>query len=157
MKIIPLDLKTANDFVEKHHRHNTKVVTHRFSIGLEQDGELIGVAIASNPVARMLNDNKTLEIRRVCVKDGFANACSKLLARSKRIGQLMGYEKIITYTLQKECGSSLKAVGARRVAEVPPGHWKRKGRLSAYQPVFDEWKYRWEVQDKGGQGDPSLN
>lgn len=126
MRIVPLDLKTANAFVEEHHRHNKKVVTHRFSIGLEEESELIGVAIASNPVARLLNDGKTLEIRRVFVKEGFANACSKLLARMRRIGQLMGYEKIITYTLQKECGSSLKAVGARRVADVKPGNRNRR-------------------------------
>lgn len=157
MTIVPLDLKTANEFVEKHHRHNKKVVTHRFSIGLEKDGELIGVSIASNPVARLLNDRKTLEIRRVCVLPGYANACSKLLARMKNIGQLMGYQKIITYTLQKEPGSSLRAVNARKVAAVAGGRWKRNGRESEYQPVFDERKWRWELQDHSPKKEGKSN
>ncbi len=153
MRIIPLSLREANAFVEEHHRHNKKVVTHKFSIGLEEQGELIGVAIGANPIARMLDDGKTFEIRRVCVKRGFPNACSKLLARVKRIAQMMGYEKVITYTLQKESGSSLKAINARRVAEVKPQRWKRNGKLGRYQKACDEWKYRWEVQDTQTEAD----
>jgi hypothetical protein len=145
MKIIPLDLKPANEFVEQFHRHNKRVVTHKFSIGLECENELVGVAIASRPIARMLDDGKTLEVRRVCVKDQHKNACSKLLARVKRIGQLMGYEKVITYTLQKESGSSLKAIKAKAVAEVKGGQWNRKDRPSHFQAVCDEKKYRWEL------------
>lgn len=147
MKIVPLDLKAANEFVEKHHRHNKRVVTHKCSIGVEEEGELIGAAIGARPISRMLDDGKTFEIRRVCVREGNPNACSMLLARMKNIAQLMGYEKVITYTLQKESGSSLKAVNARCVAEVKPGTWKRKGRVSNWQPVNDEWKYRWELQN----------
>ena len=139
-------------FVERYHRHNKKVLTHKFSIGLEEQGELIGVAIGAIPIARLLDDGKTFEIRRVCVKDGFQNACSKLLARMKRIAQLMGYERIITYTLQKESGSSLKAIKARRVAELRPARWKRKGKLGTYQKACDEWKYRWELQDEEPRG-----
>jgi len=147
MRVVPISLKDANEFVEKHHRHNKRVVTHKVSIGLEKDGNLIGVGIAAIPIARLLNDGKTLELRRICVKPGNPNACSKLMARMKQIGQLMGYEKIITYTLQKESGISLRAVGARCVANVKPGNWKRKGCPSIHQPVFDEWKWRWELQD----------
>lgn len=147
MRVVPISLKDANEFVEKHHRHNRKVVTHKVSIGLEKDGELIGVGIAGIPIARLLNDGKTLELRRICVKPGHPNACSKLMSRMKQIGQLMGYERIITYTLQKESGVSLRAVGARCVANVKPGNWKRKGKRSVYQPVFGEPKFRWELQD----------
>ncbi len=157
MRIVPLSLKEANAFVERYHRHNKKVVTHKFSIGLEEQGELIGVAIGANPIARLLDDGKTFEIRRVCVKPGFPNACSKLLARVKRIAQMMGYEKVITYTLQKESGSSLKAVNGRRVAEVRPQRWKRNGKLGTYQKACDEWKYRWELQEANTESDPAPN
>ena len=148
MKIVPLSLKEANEFVEKHHRHNKRVVTHKFSIGLEQDGKIIGVGIAGIPIARLLNDRKTLELRRVCVIPGHANGCSKLMARMKQIGQLMGYEKIITYTLQKESVSSLRAVNARQVAKVVGGQWNRKDRPTNYQAVCDEPKWRWELQNE---------
>ena len=39
------------------------------------------------------------------------NACSKLYGAAKKAGFSMGYSKIITYTLEEECGSSLKASG----------------------------------------------
>lgn len=147
MNIVPLSLKEANAFVANHHRHNRPVVSHKVSIGLTDNAKLIGVAIGGLPVARMLMDGKTFEIRRVCVLDGYPNACSKLISRMKRIAQLMGYERIITYTLQSEAGSSLKAVGAKCVAQVPPGHWKRNGVASPHQKAYDEWKWRWELGD----------
>jgi hypothetical protein len=149
MRIVPLSLKEANAFVDKHHRHNKRVVTHKVSIGMESEGKLIGVAIGGNPVARLLDNGKTFEIRRVCVLDGYANACSKLMARIKRIAQLMGYEKVITYTLKSESGSSLKAVNARCVAEVKPSKgWTQRNPHCEHQAVYDEWKYRWELQDE---------
>lgn len=145
MRIVPLSLKEANAFVEEHHRHNKKVVSHKFSIGLEKEGELVGVAIGGIPIARLLNDGKTLELRRICAMPDVPNACSKLMARAKRIGQLMGYEKFITYTLQREPGTSLRAVNARKVASTVPGNWERSNRTSRYQPIYDEPKWRWEL------------
>lgn len=151
MRIVPISLKQANEFVERHHRHNKRVLTHKISIGLEKDGELIGVGIAGIPIARKLDNGRTLELRRICVKEGYPNACSKIMARLKQIGQLMGYEKIITYTLQKESGASLRAVNGRIVhASNRPGEWRRKGKPYRHQAVYDEPKYRWEIQDKKG-------
>ena len=150
VRFVPLDLRVANAFVAELHRHNGPTCGHKFSIGLEENGELIGVGIAGRPVARLLDNGKTLELRRVCVKDGYPNACSQLLARLKRIGQLMGYEKIITYTLQKESGASLRAVKARVVAEInKPSNWSRRPGTHGHQPVYDEPKFRWELQDPG--------
>ena len=75
------------------------------------DGELIGVAICGRPVARALDNGTTLEVLRVCIKDPAPrNACSYLYARCQRIWTALGGEKIITYTLETEPGSSLKAV-----------------------------------------------
>lgn len=150
MKIVPLTLARANEFVARHHRHNDPTNGHKFSIGLDVDGELIGVGIAGRPVARHLDDGNTLELRRVCVKNGQKNACSKLIARLRQIGMLMGYEKIITYTLQSESGASLRAVRARRVADVGPSNWKRRNQHARHQPVYDEKKYRWELHNSRG-------
>ena len=110
-KTIPLSLKAANEFVTTHHRHNKKTAGHKFSIGAMLDGELIGVAICGRPVARALDNGTTLEVLRVCIKDPAPrNACSYLYARCQKIWTAMGGEKIITYTLESEPGSSLKAV-----------------------------------------------
>lgn len=145
MIIVPLDIATANRFVAQFHRHNKKVTGAKFAIGLTEEGELIGVAIAGRPLARMLNNGKTIEILRVCVKERFKNANSKLYARMKRICQIMGYEKIITYTLKSETGSSLKAIGANIVSETRPGEWNRTGRRRTSQKIYSETKLRWEL------------
>lgn len=147
LEIVPISLEKANAFVEQYHRHNKKVISHKFSIGLENNGELIGVGIASHPIARLLEDGKTLELRRICVKDGYPNACSKIMGRMKQIGMFMGYKRIITYTLQSEPGSSLRAIRAKRVAAAPPRKWERTGRLTQDQAIFHEWKWRWELLD----------
>jgi len=142
MKVIPLTLKEANEFVRNHHRHNLPAQGGRFAIGAVKNGKLVGVAIAGRPVARLLDDGKTLEITRVCT-DGTRNANSFLYARVKRIAQLMGYEKVITYTLAKESGASLRAIGAIPEAITPPQTWDRPNRKRDERPVYGEEKIRW--------------
>lgn len=155
LKVVPLDLKRANEFVAQHHRHNDPTNGHKFSIGIEENGELVGVGIAGRPIARFLDNGRNLELRRICVKVGVSNGCSMLLGRLKRIAQLMGYERILTYTLQKESGASLRAIGAACVSKVGPSNWARSGRSTRHQPVYDEPKYRWELQD-GAQSMPDA-
>lgn len=110
LTIKPIDLKSANAFVLAHHRHNGKVLVHRFSIACYDDDRLCGVAIVSNPSARKLDDGKTVEVKRVCT-DGTYNACSILYGRCARIAKEMGWERIITYLLESENGASLRASG----------------------------------------------
>ena len=149
MQFVPITLKKANAFVERYHRHNKQVRGHKFSIGLAKDGELIGVAIAGRPVARHLDDGHTLEVTRVCVKPQSKNACSKLYARATRIGQLLGYQRIKTYTLTTEIGSALKAIRATPEATVQPHNgWDTPSRPRAPQPVYREAKTRWELTPK---------
>lgn len=145
MRFIPLTLETANLFIESHHRHNKPVVGGKYSLGLMKDGQLIGVAVAGRPIARLMDNGKNLEILRVCVLEGYPGACSKLYGRMKAIGQLFGYEKIFTYTLPSESGSSLKAIGAVVVATVQPQEWNRAGRHRESQRIFKQEKLRWEL------------
>lgn len=79
MKLIPLSLKQANEFVAAHHRHHKPVTGHKFSIGCEQDGKLVGVVITGRPVSRYLDNGLTLEVTRLCTT-GERNACSMLYA-----------------------------------------------------------------------------
>lgn len=130
-RTIPISLKNANDFVINHHRHNKKTAGHKFSIGAMKDGELIGVAICGRPVARALDNGSTLEVLRVCIKDPAPrNACSYLYARCQRIWMAMGGEKILTYTLDSEPGSSLKAI-----------QWTIEGQTRKRQPQ-SRWNTR---------------
>lgn len=145
MKIIPLSLKDANRFVANFHRHSKKVRGAKFAIGLVKEGEMIGVAIAGRPLARLMDNGKIIEISRVCVKEGYKNANSKLYGRMKRICQLMGYEKIITYTLREESQASLKAIRAKPISEVKPNNWNRLNRRRKSQKIYSETKLRWEL------------
>lgn len=145
MEFTPITLKCANEFIAAHHRHNKPVQGHKYSLGIMQDGKLIGVAVAGRPVSRMLDNGKNLEILRVCVLEGYPNACSKLYARMKAIGQLFGYQKIFTYTLPREAQSSLKAIGAVQTGTVSAHEWSREGRQRQSQPIFAEAKIRWQL------------
>ncbi len=108
MKIIPITLKMANAYVTQYHRHHKPCTGCKFCIGIEESGQLVGVAICGRPVSRHLDNGKTLEINRLCT-DGTKNACSKLYGACVRIARDMGYEKVITYILASENGASLKA------------------------------------------------
>ncbi len=110
--IRPLTLKDANAFVVANHRHHDSVTGCRFAIGLYKTVKgidtLIGVAICGRPVSRYLDDGLTLEINRLCVSE-YGNCCSMLYGACSRIVKEMGYHKIITYILESEPGTSLKA------------------------------------------------
>ena len=143
MDFHPISLKQANEFVSNHHRHNKPVAGHKFSIGLfDDENKLVGVAICGRPVARMADDGLTLEVLRVCT-DGTRNANSMLYSRVKKIAQIMGYKKVLTYTLAEESGSSLRAVGAQKSGIVKPHEWSRKKRKRNSQDVYKKEKIRW--------------
>lgn len=101
MTLTPINLKTANAFVQQHHRHHKPTRGHKFSIGVSDNGALVGVAICGRPVARRLDDGYTLEVNRLCT-DGTPNACSILYAAAYRAARAMGYNKVITYILDTE-------------------------------------------------------
>lgn len=57
LRIVPVDLKTANDFVRMLHRHSRPVVSHRFSVGVADDeGALRRIAIVGRQVATHLDN-----------------------------------------------------------------------------------------------------
>ena len=116
---MPITLKAAKEFVADHHRHNKPPTGHKFSIGLEKEGKLIGVACAGRPVARHFDDGLTLEVNRTCTL-GERNANSMLYGAIWKCARSMGYKRVITYTQADECGASLRAVGWVRVKEIEP-------------------------------------
>ena len=113
---VPLSLKEANAYVAQYHRHHQPVPRDKFRVGCEADGKLVGVANVGQPVARNLCDGYTLEVTRCCT-DGTKDVCSFLYSRCARIAKEMGYRKIITYILESENGTSLKASGWHLDAE----------------------------------------
>jgi hypothetical protein len=144
MEAVPLHIREANEFVKTHHRHSLPTVGGKWAVGVSLDGRLVGVAIVGRPVARKLDDGKTLEILRVCT-DGTPNANSFLYGRVKRIAVLMGYQRVITYTLEEESGVSLRAVGARVVGQVEAQEWSVPSRPRRSQAVYAKAKVKWEL------------
>lgn len=144
MQAVPITLRAANEFIRRHHRHNAPVVGCRFAVGAQVDGKLVGVAVAGRPVARRLDDGRTLEILRVCT-DGTKNVCSFLYGRVARIGRLMGYSTVFTYSMADESGASLRAVGARITGRVEPQEWSVPSRPRKKQDVYQKAKLRWEI------------
>jgi hypothetical protein len=146
MRIVPLTLRVANDFVEQHHRHSSRTSNDggKFAIGLEVDGSLVGVAIVGRPVARMLQEPGTAELLRCCVSPTAPrNAVSKLNARAKRIWQLMGGTRMVSYTLARESGASMRAAGFVEEAEVAARRWDTPARRRGARAIESEPKTRW--------------
>lgn len=141
-RLIPVSLKEANAFVQAHHRHHRPVVGHKFSIGCEADGRLVGVAIVGRPVSRYLDNGWTLEVTRLCTT-GEKNVCSMLYAAAARAARAMGYRKIITYTLETEHGASIRASGWHCAGPAGGLRWTgtRKPEADRYPP---QMKLRYE-------------
>jgi len=146
------------EFIDEHHRHNSPPKSVAFCTGVaDGDGNLVGVASAGNPVAPSQHDGVTLEVTRCCT-DGTPNAVSMLYGAMRRAAKALGAERLITYTLASEPGTSLRASGWR-IGRV--GNEDRSGNscppyTSANRPkppstVFGgEWqstepKVRWEI------------
>lgn len=123
MKVRHMELKEANAFVEQHHRHHTRIQGHRFSLGAFLDGALIGVAIVGRPVGGQ-HQNDWVEITRLCVADGSPNACSFLYGAASRAAKALGYERIQTYILREEPGTSLRASGWTFDRLSHPAGWR---------------------------------
>ena len=148
MRIVPVTLEVANEFVALHHRHSRRVVGCKFAIGIEDDqGLLRGVAIVGRPTSPKIDQRRPAEITRVCT-DGARNACSMLYGAARRAAREMGHEPIYTYTLPQEGGASLRAAGFRLDKEDaggPASAWhNRRGRTAL--PVGDDLvggKWRW--------------
>lgn len=128
-EIVPLTLAQARRYVAEHHRHNEPPIGHRFSIGLERQGELVGVVIAGHPVARNADDGRTVELLRLTTT-GDRNACSRLYGAACRAATAMGYRKAITFTLADEPGTSLRAAGFLVDGVTDGGGWVRENRSS---------------------------
>lgn len=149
LAVCPVTLTEARAFVGKHHRHNLPPQGWLFGVGLTDGDRLRGVAIAGRPVARMLQDGRTIEVTRVCT-DGVENGCSMLYGAITRAAKALGYQRAFTYTLQSESGASLKASNWRVDAEigVQPS-WSRESRPRVQVDLFGlerrppEPKIRW--------------
>jgi len=143
MKTIPLTLSQANELISAWHRHHKPAQGHRFSIGcVLTASDIVGAAIVGRPVGRKTDQYLVAEVTRM-VTNGEKNACSFLYSACARIAREMGFERIQTFILREEPGTSLLAAGWRfdGNTDSAPQKWhSREGRRSD-QPA--ERKQRW--------------
>lgn len=130
LTLCPVSFRDACRYVDQHHRHHAPPRGHKFSIGVESNGGLVGVAMVGRPVARMWDDGYTLEVNRTCT-EGYSNANSMLYGAAWRAAKALGYRRLITYTRADENGTSLRAAGWHVVAERPA----RTGWASPNRPL----------------------
>ena len=144
--LCPVTLREANAFIARWHRHHGPVRGCVVCVGVGTD-HICGVAVVGRPVARRLQDAWTAEVTRCCT-DGTPHAASKLYAAAWRACSALGYQRLVTYTLDTEPGISLTAAGWKLIAESRGGTWSRKDR-----PRVDthplQGKLRWEATTAG--------
>lgn len=135
LQLLPVSLRSANAFVQEHHRYHRPVQGAKFALAVTLSGSdrIRGVAIVGRPVARHLDDGWTLEVTRLCA-DGSPNACSKLYGATCKVAKALGYTRLNTYTLPEEGGASLRAAGWRLVGTRDGGAWSRPSRPRADTP-----------------------
>jgi hypothetical protein len=145
LTIVPVSITEARVFVETHHRHHPAPVGAKFAIGLAQGEDMVGVATVGRPVARHADDGWTVEVTRVAVLDGVRNGCSMLYGACWRAAKAMGYRKLITYTLDTEPGTSLRAAGWVVVGKSAGGSWSSPSRPRVDKHPL-QGKLKWEAR-----------
>jgi len=129
MRVRPISLNAARTWIQGCHRHLRRPVTGwLFGVEILRDDKRIGVACAARPSARMLQDGVTCEISRVAVLEGERNASSFAYGALRRAARALGYERIVTYTMLDEPGTSLRAAGFRDEGVAGGGQADRPSR-----------------------------
>jgi hypothetical protein len=128
LRVLPCDYKDAVAFVALHHRHHKPPVGHKFSLCVADEQDNVrAVVMAGRPVARHNDDGMTLEVTRLA-SDGCPNACSCLYGAAWRAAKALGYGRLITYILDTEPGTSLKATGWKCLGQRGGGRWNAPSR-----------------------------
>lgn len=122
LEVSPVTLSEAHAFVKQFHRHHGPSVGGLFAIACADGERICGVCVVGRPVARRSDDGYTAEVTRMAT-DGTKNACSLLYAAAWRVARAMGYRKLITFILDTEPGTSLKAAGWKCVGTTPGKSW----------------------------------
>lgn len=122
LSLQPITYGEACAFIGQHHRHHVPPQGWKFGMAVNDGATVRGVITVGRPVARHLDNGLTLEVTRCCT-DGAKNAASMLYGAAWRAAKAMGYQRLITYTLASERGTSLEAAGWQAVYETPGRTW----------------------------------
>ncbi len=141
MKLSPISIHDANQYVIRWHRHSRPVAGAKIAqAAINSDGWVVGVAIIGRPVSRVLDQRGWLEVNRVAT-DGTRNACSMLYGWAARYARTL-QRPIITYTRADESGASLRGAGWKLIGTTKPrsAPWKNRPGRASHESIA---KYRW--------------
>lgn len=140
----PITITEAREYCAQWHRHHLPPQGGLFAAACAPYGGVpCGVAIIGRPVARHLDDGWTAEVTRVAT-NGHKNACSFLYAHAWQACRALGYVRLVTYTLETEPGTSLRAAGWKPVHRTKAERWTRPSRVR-HDDRPEQEKIRWEV------------
>ena len=132
LMIQPVTYKEACYFIDEYHRHHRAPQGHKYSIAVNDGEKIVGVVTVGRPIARYFDNGWTLEVTRCCT-DGTKNAASKLYAAAWRAARALGYQRLVTYTLVSEPGTSLVAAGWKLIGKTKnAGYWDNRPRCVKY-------------------------
>jgi hypothetical protein len=134
--------------IEDHHSHHNPPRGWKFGIAVYCGDSPVGVAVVGRPVSRVLAQRGYLEVTRVCTYGPDAlrrNATSKLYGACVREARKLGVTQLVTYTLETETGSSLKATNWQQTGKTKGGSWNCPSRPRTDQAPTCR-KIRWEYQ-----------
>lgn len=143
LQLQPITYAEACEFISEHHRHHLPPQGWKFGIAVNDGEKVVGVITVGRPVARHYDDGWTAEVTRCCT-DGTKNAASMLYGAAWRAARAMGYQRLITYTLSSEPGTTLFASNWRVVHQTQGGSWDTPSRPRV-QTAPTEPKTLWEI------------
>ena len=146
LKIVPIFQKEAKAFIRKHHRHHIPSIGSVFQLAVSDGEKIVGVCMVGRPVARRLQDGLTLEVNRLCT-DGTKNACSMLYRAAWRVAREMGYKRLVTYILESEPGTSLRAAEFIEIGRAGGLKWDVPSRPRE-QKTIEQMKIRYELTEQ---------
>ena len=151
IELAPITQLAAKKWITAVHRHLKAPPGDLWRTALHVNGECVAVGIAGRP-CRMLQDGLTAEFTRIASATPVTtiNACSRLYGALRRVGQALGYRRFVTYTLEHEPGTSLKAAGFHDDGLTDGGEWSRpsRPRAAAEQPGRKR-RWIWPGRDSG--------
>jgi hypothetical protein len=157
-----LPLREASAFIAQHHRHHNPPHVGIVALGVWQGERLVACGVIGRPNGR-LHKPGTCEVIRTCVIDGLEDqgehrncVASELLGRLRRVAGALGFERMVTYTLESESGASLRGAGwVQDKLPLAPTLWNRPNRPRPPPTYPLERKIRW-WRDVARQSELSL-
>lgn len=149
MRIVPVSITEARAFVEKHHKHHHAPPGASFAVGVACLGRLVCVALVGRPISPELDADPTIAELTRGASDGSTWGAASLCTRTAgEAAVLLGYRRVVSYTLLGERGTSYRkagwrVTGLRVYAPTAVGWNNRPGRAPTSQ-VSRHPKVRWE-------------